>query len=64
VPKVSSPPCPECAKCPFWQYQECLIRSSRILIYFYCPASEGYQSFYYTSSDRRESPVLAQPPAA
>lgn len=31
----------ECHQCPFYQYEECLIAPSSILLYFYCPVSEG-----------------------
>lgn len=34
---------PECDQCPLYQAQECLIAPSRILIYFYCPVSEGFR---------------------
>lgn len=38
-----SPRYPECHLCPFRQAEECLIAPSRILIYFYCPISEGFR---------------------
>lgn len=34
---------PECRSCPFKVAGHCLIEPSRILIYFYCPASEGFR---------------------
>ena len=34
---------PECHRCPFYQSEECLIASSRILLYFYCFVSEGFR---------------------
>ncbi len=36
-------PYPECRLCPLYQGGECFIASSRILLYFYCPASEGFR---------------------
>lgn len=33
----------KCHRCPFYQAEECLIAPSRILLYFYCPASEGFR---------------------
>ncbi len=34
---------PECHGCPVYQAGECFIESSRILLYFYCPASDGFR---------------------
>lgn len=35
---------PECRRCPFYLADKCLISPSRILLHFYCPASEGFQA--------------------
>ncbi len=35
---------PECRRCPFLLAEKCLIEASRILLYFYCPASEGFRA--------------------
>lgn len=34
----------ECRRCPFYLGDKCLIDASRILLYFYCPASEGFRA--------------------
>lgn len=34
----------ECRGCPFFLADRCLIEASRILLYFYCPASEGFRA--------------------
>jgi hypothetical protein len=39
----SKPRYPECRVCPVYQAGECFIASSRILLYFYCPASKGFR---------------------
>jgi hypothetical protein len=33
----------ECRRCPLYKSQECLIAPSRILLFFFCPLSEGFR---------------------
>lgn len=42
---------PECHRCPLYQSEECLIAPSRILLYFYCPVSEGFKPLESLQTD-------------
>lgn len=42
--REKSPKYNECRSCPFYLGDKCLIEASRILLYFYCPASEGFRA--------------------
>lgn len=56
-------PYPECHKCPLYQYHECMIESSRILTYYYCPVSEGFMQHESSSRHRNGTWATATPAA-